>query len=241
MSKVLHLGDIIDGNKTDEQTEADFTAVLETLEPLESPIIHVLGNHCLELGRERTCKALGFKPEVTTANRVVDISPQWRFLVLDSMALSLKMGATEELMAQARHYLETHLDDDNAIYYNGGLGEEQTVWLRSQLEIATENSMNVVVCLHHPVSAKTAPDGLLIWYNEQLQDIFVEFKQCVRAVFSGHSHQGGYAEEDGIHYVVFESILDSADVYGSYGVASFYPDRIEIEGHGDMTSRVLKF
>ncbi len=174
-------------------------------------------------------------------------------LLLDTMACSVHGAATESLLAAARNHLQRYPDAPNSTDYNGGLGAPQIAWLRAQLERARADGVNVIVAGHHPVAAQVAPPGLLVWHADALMKILAEFKRTVRAVFSGHFHYGGYARVDdgidkecttsydGIHHIVFESILDSRVKEGSYGIVSLFDDRIEIEGHGEMTSRVLKF
>jgi len=240
LSHVLHLGDIVDGRETKEESESDLTAVLNTLEPLKAPLHHVVGNHCFEAGgRERLLEMLNIKDRVY---RAVELGSRWRLIILDSLNLSIENADTPELAAQAREYLEVHKEDDNATDYNGGLGTIQMEWLREQLDIAKEEeSTNVIIALHHPVSKETCASHLVVWNDLETRELISEFSGTVRAVFSGHHHYGGYGIEKGIHYVVFESILDSKNEDGSYGTVTLHDDRIVIEGHGDMTSRELNF
>lgn len=240
ISHVLHLGDIVDGRETKEESCADLATVLNTLEPLKVPLLHVVGNHCFEAGgRDSLLNLLNISKN--QVYRTLSLSQTWTLIILDSLALSIENGSTESLSMQAREYLEVHKGDDNATYYNGGLGNTQMEWLRSQLNIAKEAKKNVLVCLHHPISRKSCKPNLYLWNDLEVRDLLSEFTGTVRAVFSGHYHDGGYAVENGIHYVVFESILDSKNEVGSYGVVTLHADRIYICGHGDMTSRELKF
>lgn len=240
VSRVLHLGDIIDGNETREQTEADMKAVLDVLAPLEAPLIHVVGNHCLELGRASTLASLGLSTAVCSTHRAIDLSAHWRLIVLDTMACSLR-GSSYTEAAMARKYLETHRDDPNATVYNGGLGADQTAWLRTQLTKAKDQRVSIILAAHHPFSLQVAPLNMLVWNREELLALLADFRHTVRAVFTGHYHYGGYAIEDDIHHVVFESIVDSTSKQGSHAVVNLFDDRIEICGIGDMQSRVLTF
>ncbi len=242
VSRVVHLGDIIDGNETEEKTRSDLSAVLETLAPLKAPIDHVIGNHCICIGRDTVLPTLGFDlPRQLCTNRTIDVSPSWRLIILDSLALSVAFAASDKLALDANQYLETHGNDKNATDYNGGLGEEQTAWLREELGRAAEGGVNVVVCAHHPIALGSTGPSLVIWNHEQVMQVLSEYNHTVRACFSGHHHAGGYACESGIHFVVFESILDSQMEAGSYGTVTLHSDRIVIDGQGEMTSRILKF
>lgn len=241
ISHVLHLGDIVDGRETPEESETDLARVLSALKPLKVPVHHVMGNHCFEAGgRERLLKLLDLSND--QAYRTVTLSATWKLIILDSLALSVENASTSEYCQLAREYLEIHKDEDNATDWNGGLGQVQTEWLREQLNVAKEAESNVIICLHHPISRESCPSNLYLWNDEEVKSLLHEFTGTVRAVFSGHHHKGGYAVEKGIHYVVFESIIDSKnEEIGSYGVVTLHDGKIDIEGHGDMTTRELKF
>lgn len=242
VERVIHLGDIIDGNETIEKTTQDLEAVFERLTKLKVPIEHVIGNHCLELGRKRALTQLGFQVnKQLTTNRIIDVSTQWRFIILDSLAMSTAYPANEQLKKEAELYVKKYENEENATHYNGGLGEEQTNWLIEELENAKQEEKNVIICLHHPVALDSSKPSLVLWNNEEVMKIIEMYKRTVRACFSGHHHAGGYAFEFGVHFVVFESILDSLDESGSFGIITLYDNRIVIEGQGEMTSRVLKF
>ncbi len=52
LAAVLHLGDIVDGNSSDATTMEDFIAVVELFRSIRHPMLHVIGNHCLDVGRQ---------------------------------------------------------------------------------------------------------------------------------------------------------------------------------------------
>lgn len=237
----MHLGDIIDGNDTPAGSMKDFDQVVSAFSRLRAPVSHALGNHCLEISREDLQRKLNLPKDVPAAYQALDLTPTWRMLLVDTMACSTHGPATPQLRELAQKHLEECPDAPNSTDYNGGLGEEQIAWLRAELERARQDDINVIVAGHHPFAEAVAPPALLVWHADKLMEIISEFKTTVRAVFSGHFHFGGAAEVEGVHHVVFESILDSTSEQGSYGTVSLHSDRIEISGNGDMTSRILKF
>jgi 3',5'-cyclic AMP phosphodiesterase CpdA len=79
---VIQLGDIVDGQAKDvPKTVADQEAVLQVLARQPAPVYHVIGNHCLNLGKDRLLQRYGlarFYYDFT-----VPAAPGWRFVVLD--------------------------------------------------------------------------------------------------------------------------------------------------------------
>jgi hypothetical protein len=59
------------------------------------------------------------------------------------------------------------------------------------------------------------------------------------AYLSGHNHNHGYAQANGVHYVVFQAIIETSPECQSFATISLFNDRMEIEGHGVEQSRVL--
>lgn len=242
VTATLHLGDIVDGNKTTEETYSDFSSVMETLKPIESPLLHVLGNHCLSIERQDLQKALGL---MYGSYYVYDISSKWRLIVLDTVDVSLDRNPTHPAYKEAKEYLSTHSNDPNANQWNGTISSVQKGWLRSMLQQTRNDGKMGIVCGHMPVRMPDSYGPIpphSMYDFEAVAAIFEEFKDVVKAYFAGHFHQGGYVQKNNIHYVTFESILDSDDdEEGSFGIVRLFDDGIEIEGHGDMTSRKLKF
>jgi hypothetical protein len=77
----IQLGDFINGNKTVEQTAADLDQVLAVYNDLSMPTYHVVGNHCLAVGKERLQEKLGLSE--LYYDFTVPEAPGWRFVVLD--------------------------------------------------------------------------------------------------------------------------------------------------------------
>ena len=79
---VLNLGDIIDGY-ADSQAKSlvDLEAVLGVLKKLRPPVYHVIGNHCLNAGRQELCRRLGLKRAYYDFTHPK--APGWRLVVLD--------------------------------------------------------------------------------------------------------------------------------------------------------------
>jgi manganese-dependent ADP-ribose/CDP-alcohol diphosphatase len=63
--------------------------------------------------------------------------------------------------------------------------------------------------------------------------ILQKYIGTVIAVFSGHDHDGGYAkDENGIHYIVLPAPLESNIGDHTYGIVSFYDNRLDFQWFG---------
>jgi manganese-dependent ADP-ribose/CDP-alcohol diphosphatase len=61
----------------------------------------------------------------------------------------------------------------------------------------------------------------------------------VIAYFNGHNHEGNFAVKNGISYVDFQGMVETADT-NAYSLIRVYKDRLEIDGYGREPDRVIK-
>lgn len=240
VSATMNLGDIIDGNETIETSQHELAEILECLQTSEKPIFHVLGNHCMAAGRAYVIEKLGLSPSYYT----LDLSDKWRLIGLDTVDLSVDREEGHPHRKLAEEFLREHNGEPNAQPWNGGIGPDQLEWLKKKLSDTRRGGKLAIVCGHLPVYlSKEHGDRPqhVMWNPDSLASIFRQYSDVVKAYFSGHYHQGSYSFRDGVHYVVFESILDSVSDDGAWGVVQLFNDGIVIDGHGDLTSRQLKF
>lgn len=238
VTATLQLGDIIDGNDTLQSTREELQAVMEKLQALNMPVLNVVGNHCLDAGREHVIQTLGLSK--TYYSR--DLSSEWRLIILDTVDVNINRETGHPHQELAVKYLETHKGEPNAVSWGGGIGSEQLRWLKNLLVETRQQRMKAVVCGHIPVFlpeeiANKSPH--LLWNSDMIVSILEEFADVVKAYFAGHFHEGAYTKNNGIHYVVFESMLDSQCSEGAWGIVRFHDHAIIVDGYGDMTSRHL--
>eukprot|EP00178_Gracilaria_changii_P028371 TRINITY_DN99_c0_g1_i1.p2 TRINITY_DN99_c0_g1~~TRINITY_DN99_c0_g1_i1.p2 ORF type:complete len:261 (-),score=32.52 TRINITY_DN99_c0_g1_i1:2184-2966(-) len=236
VSALMHLGDIVDSNETLEKTRGDLDAVLKVFENSNSPMLHVLGNHCLDAGYPYLLNKFGLQNSYYAKD-----FGEWRVIVLDTVEISVHRNDHPQYAEEAKQFLQQNQGLPNAKHWNGGLSAVQKSWLKSLLSDTSKNGMKAVVCGHHPILGEERFQEHVVWESQWLLDLFTEYKHIVKAYFAGHFHEGGYMFNSGVHYITCESILDSKSSVGSAGVVELWPDRIEIIGHGDMTSRQLMF
>jgi manganese-dependent ADP-ribose/CDP-alcohol diphosphatase len=227
---VLQLGDLID------EGVDNLAAILPVYQGFRSKKYHVLGNHDFGAGRAALLERLGMR------GAYYDFSLKgWRFIVLDGMDVSVEGGwpagspnllAGERMLASLRAH-----SSPNAMPWNGGIGEEQKRWLRDTLQAAERAGERVIVFCHFPVLAAASTPVHLLWNHDELLGI-LSSSPAVAAFMNGHDHQGGYAEEGGIHFLTFQGIVESgADT--AYAVVEVFPNRLEIRGTGTVPSRSL--
>ncbi|CAG2110791.1 unnamed protein product, partial [Medioppia subpectinata] len=63
----------------------------------------------------------------------------------------------------------------------------------------------------------------------------------VVAYLSGHAHSSGYAYANGIHYISFHAIIETPPETEAFATIAVFDDRLEVEGHGTETNRILYF
>lgn len=229
------LGDIIDGNETEERTQQDFLQVAGHFDRLRSdrPTHHVLGNHCLAIARPQLYQALHL-----TAPYYSFSLQGWRFLVLDAVDMSVKWPEDTPNHQMAKKWLEEHLLLEKAQFWNGGFLAEQLRWLETNLAEADSRGEKVLLFSHIPVAEGAATAKHLIFNDEEVFAI-LDQHSSVFAWLSGHFHQGGYTLRKGVHHVTFEAVLEAPLEKNSYGVIELYDEKAVISGHGVLTSRTL--
>lgn len=79
---VIELGDLMDGYQNDtDHSLRDLDAVLPILGALRAPLYFVMGNHCVNGGREKVMARLKLEKSYYDFTRPA--APGWRFIVLD--------------------------------------------------------------------------------------------------------------------------------------------------------------
>jgi predicted phosphodiesterase len=226
---VVTLGDIIDRHVE------SYNHILPIYQNLEAENWFVLGNHEYDVAGDY----------VTTVPAYLGMEERYydfehggvRFVVIDGNDLSVYANPEETPRHEASLAMLEALEAEGAVNaktWNGGLSGEQIAWLRETLGAAEEAGEPVIVLGHFPL----APEDMHnLWNYEAVTEVLAEF-DGVMAYLNGHNHAGHYAEEDGIHYVTLEGMVETA-VETAYAVVEVYPDRLVIDGEGRVTDRDL--
>lgn len=230
---VIQMGDLIDGG---EHAEEELKTASAIYNRLTMPRYHVLGNHDFAgLYRQETLKILGMERAYYTFD--------WgdlRFVVLDTQDVAIQGGWPENspsfLNAIAMLERLRRVGAANAQEYNGGVGREQMDWLNAVLDEADSQKKRVIVFGHLPLLP--AGETHTLWNAEDIVAMF-ERHSCVKAYFCGHIHRGNTLQQNGIHYVSFEAMVDWADQTAVWYEIRLAPDVIEARGAGIQQHWIL--
>lgn len=234
---VVHCGDIIDGRGGVENSRKDLIQVLDAFSRLTCEVHHVIGNHCLEVPREELVQRLEMKQNYYSFSH-----GSWRFINVDSMAFSVcGLDVAEPAYLQAKEWLDQHKGDayPSARAWNGGLGEQQRDWLKTELAAAERVGQQVVVFSHHPVLAESSTAGHLLWDHQEVLTI-LDQSPAFTAWINGHDHAGGFAERNGRSFLTMPAVVNSDPANNAYATVDVFADRMEIHGVGDVVSRTIR-
>lgn len=161
----------------------------------------------------------------------------FRFIVIDGNEISLfaaSEGHPRRALAERR--LQALLAEGviNAKEWNGGIGDEQFVWLQETLARARAAGEQVIVMGHYPLFPENEHN---LWGYEQLTDLFARSGNVI-AYLNGHNHAGNLGRSGNTWYVNFKGMADT-EKENSFAVVEVFSDRIEIVGHGREESRTL--
>jgi manganese-dependent ADP-ribose/CDP-alcohol diphosphatase len=217
LSFVIHLGDFID------RDFSSFDEILPIYDSLDAPGYHVLGNHDFEVAdkfKERVPSKLGMPSKYYDF-----LIKDWRFVCLDGNDLSFIAYPkdSEGYRKSEKYYRENKIQSPR---WNGGVGQEQLMWLRKTLEKAEDSEEKVALFCHFPVYP---PDPHNLWNANEVISLLEEFS-CVKAYINGHNHKGKYAIKNGIHYLTCKGMVDTDET--AYSIIRVSPGHLKIEGHG---------
>lgn len=261
--------DTIDMNEDERENIVGKVAMKNVINALNAykngPIIHTYGNHELyNLSREDIGKMLCIPFVQETKADLVGyrsiVKNQVRFIVLDTYDVAImgrcpdkseKRKQAERILAQNNpNFPENENSPENMtglqkrfVAFNGGIGATQLSWLRSTLQEAEKNGELVIILSHQPIHPQSSSPVCLIWNYEEVLDILREFESTVIASFSGHAHRGGYHRDEtsGIHFRVFEAVLESPYPINTYAFVDIYENKIHVRGEGKCESARYDF
>lgn len=234
----IQFGDLIDGREADPALAlSDLDRVLARLGKLDMDVLHVVGNHCLEVPRAQLEQRLGLT-ESSSYSRSLHA---WRFIVLDTMRVSvLGLEPSDPRLAAASERLAAlkAAKHPNATSWNGGVGAPQRDWLAGELAAAVAAGERAIVIGHHPLLAAASSEHHLAWDHEQVRQVLAASPASF-VYISGHCHAGGFASDAGIHHLTLKGMVEAPEGSNTYARLRLFADRLELDGVGLEPDRVL--
>jgi manganese-dependent ADP-ribose/CDP-alcohol diphosphatase len=223
---VIQLGDLID------RDFESFDPVLSVYQQLHMPKYHVLGNHDYDVQDEKKQEV---PRKLGLSRSYYDFTCQgWRLVVLDGNEISFHAypAESESYKKTAAYYEDGRIQSPT---WNGAIGISQLQWLRSVLKKASKKGEPVILFNHYPVYPE---DRHNLWNASEVNALLEKYSN-VRCYFAGHNHHGLYGMHHGIHFLTLNGMVETETT--AYAVCRLSNDRIEIEGYGRETDRILRF
>ncbi|ORC90185.1 serine/threonine protein phosphatase [Trypanosoma theileri] len=231
MDLVIHLGDTVNDN-----IEAHLPAIASLLKQLQYPFYQMLGNHDFQLveekKRDEVHRLLGMPARYYSLR--AGEGGAFLLILLDGTDLSsyaTKRGTARR--AEAESMIRLFRRRKSMRDFNGGIGDRQMRWLRSQLEYASSQNLVALVFSHIPMYPHG--DLLNLWNDVEVVRLISQYP-CVAAVITGHTHRWAYtalpvAHRDGnftIHFISFGGIVQSP--FTSWGFVEVYENELHVHG-----------
>ena len=224
------LGDLVDvGPK-------DLAPVLERLDKLGKPYYTILGNH--DYVDVEDGAALYKIYKMPSSYYTVE-QGDWLFILLNTNELAEYATTAGSAQRDEWQTLSNELKAakrSNNQPWNGGISSEQLKWMERQLEKAQSTRKKVIVFTHHPLYPE---NGLETLNNREILAL-IEKYPSVKAVISGHHHQGNFATYKNIPMITLEGMVETSN-QNAYGLLELGEYQLYIRGEGRLTSRALDF
>ena len=124
--------------------------------------------------------------------------------------------------------------------FNGAIDIPQLTLLRTTLQEAKENNERVIILSHQPILPGSSSPMCLIWNYHDVLAILREYSTIIAAAFAGHANKGGYKRDEvsGIHFRVFEAVLESEEPIKTYAFVDLYEQHLVVRGMGYCRSAI---
>ncbi|GHT07392.1 hypothetical protein AGMMS49525_16510 [Bacteroidia bacterium] len=225
----INLGDVADRNF------AELDTVFKHLARLEKKLYNTTGNHDY---KGVTNNAILYEKFDMPSEFYFFWEKNWIFILLNTNEIASYANVAGTEKEQELSEMRSRIKSSGGIQgaeWNGGIGANQMKWFNDLLSKAEKSGDNVLVFSHHPLYPQT---GFTALNNMEILETIGRYS-CVKAVFSGHHHAGGFAYYKNIPVITVEGVVETEND-NSFGIVKIYDDQIVLEGKGRMTSRTLK-
>ncbi len=227
---IFHLGDFSDEKLSDADELNAITAMSKVA------VKHALGNHEFWIpgtNPDDVIEKYGMPDKYYSF-----VANNNRFVVLDTNELGPlehPVGSIERKIGYETVESYRRAGRIQAYEWNGGLSDRQMDWLDDELTDAQRHDQKAFLFSHHPVF----PPHVLNALNDKEIMELIDSYDNVKAYINGHQHGGNFGRRNGVPYVTIEGML--SEETNAFAVANVYDDKLTIEGHGRVPSRVLHY
>lgn len=227
---IQNLGDIIN----DEWRSYD--SIIPVYNKINPTIenYHLLGNHDFSVDSTKMGDVL---KTLEMPNYYYSYAREnWRFIVLDATDYAYFSNYIHNYNIEKIDacYAKTE-GKKNHYDWNGGIGEKQQIWLKEELKIAESLNQKVILFSHMPIKPERVAS---LWNSDEIVEI-IENSPNVIAFITGHHHDGGYAFENGIHYITISGMVNTE--ISSFAIIEIYSDSLVLNGYGNQKNLALRF
>jgi predicted phosphodiesterase len=230
VSFVINLGDLID------RDFASYKPMLDIIDSSGLKIYHVAGNHDYSVDSKYKKRL----PVLASSKNGYYslVFENFRFIFLNGNEISTYSSDKKSAIKKASDNLAIMKEkgEINSVEWNGGIGPEQMVWLKVQLDLASRMNEKVFIVCHFPLVPKNIHN--LLNYKEVLS--LLENYQNIIAWFNGHNHAGNYGNFNMIHFVTFRGMVET-DSTNSFAKVDVYKNKIWIRGTGMEKNQILAY
>ena len=229
---ILDMGDLID------RDYGSFDEVLDIYNRSKFQVYRVLGNHdfsVTEAKKDLVASRLGLNESAYYDFVYLG----WRIVMLNGNEVSTyahteSNAATQE--AEQKLIALEKAGRPNAKPWNGGISQVQLTWLESRLKLAAQQGQKVIVCNHFPAYPD---DPHNLWNDTEVVSLLLEYSVVV-AYFNGHNHAGNYKQNEHIHFLTYQGMVETA-TENAFARVEVYKKRLKVVGFGRQESRDLDF
>ena len=226
----INLGDLVD------RKNSDLDSIKFCLSRLNNKVYHITGNHDY---KEVTDNSILYKQLEMPAEYYSFQKQNWVFIMLNTNEVSAYANVTgtekEKELADMLEQIK-RTGGKQAYRWNGGVGKKQMKWLDDLLTVCEKNKNMVLIFTHHPLYPWSEFTAL---NNMEILDTITKFA-CVKAVFSGHHHTGGFGYYKGIPMIIHQGMIET-EKQNAYSIVEITQDSILVNGQGRAPFRSFKY
>jgi hypothetical protein len=210
--------------------------MLDIIDSSGLSIYHVAGNHDYSVDSKYKKRL----PVLASSKKgyYSMVFENFRFIFLNGNEISTYSSDKKSAIKKASDSLAIMKErgEINSVEWNGGIGPEQLVWLKVQLDLAGKMNDKVFIVCHFPLVPENVHN--LLNYQEVLT-LLGNYHNII-AWLNGHNHAGNYGNFNMIHFVTFKGMVETVSG-NSFARVDVYRNKIWITGTGREKSRILAY